>query len=99
MERKTKLWEDRPAHLIRSGKTQDLLEQEALDSDMARRYFWCEHCGVEKGELCKSSDTDNLSETERLWHEEWDTHDCRTQRWLQATELERAMLRASDEEE
>lgn len=98
MERRTRMWEDRPAHVRYTNKTQEVLEQEKVDSDMARKYFWCEHCGAEKGEPCKADEHDLMSEAERRWHEDWDTHAPRTGRWLHATELERAMLKATDDE-
>lgn len=96
MTKRTRLWEDRPRG---SAKTREEVEETWVMVQKAIKFFWCELCGAEKGEPCKSTDDDFLTPSEIAWHEDWDAHAPRTSRWIDATELERAMLEAVDEKE
>lgn len=93
MERTTDVWEDRPHGPGWLEQTPEEVAQDVVDADAARKFFWCEACGVEKGERCKA-------EGEFAnWLSEWSVHSHRMHRWKEATELERAMLKATDDEE
>ena len=97
MERRTRMWEDRPKD-GRYISTREELMESVEKADRACKYFWCESCGAEKGERCKASVDDGYDELGMRWREDWDAHERRIRRWEDATELERAMLKAMDDE-
>ena len=92
------MWEDAPARARENAGTREKLAEELLVSAIARRHFSCP-CGAKSGEPCvtDAADAQIYSTREMEWLRTFDAHVSRKARWTSATELERAMIRATDD--
>lgn len=94
---KPRMWEDAPPEAQVDGI--EKLTEFSQEAAMARKYFTC-GCGAAKGENCKALRfSDGTAESSAEWHETYDVHQSRRNRWTQMTELERAMIEAVESDD